>query len=104
MVFRMNSSGASSGDAPTHRYVPGATPRPLPMPPKQVPLPPDFAQKGFDSLNKVQAVEMFRREAVKVEALHRRVEALEDALEQSHRREEDLLGLLRRWRGESRKP
>lgn len=79
-----------------------ATPAPSePMPPKQVPLPPDFAQKGFDSLNKAQAVELFRREAVKVEALHRRVEALEAALRQSHAREEDLLGLLRRWRGEA---
>ena len=83
--------------------MPARPPEKEPLPPRQVPLPPDFAQKGFDSLNKAQAVELFRREALKVATLHRRIEALEAALEQSHVREEDLLGLLRRWRGESLK-
>ena len=102
--FRYLTLTGERGKTEATMDVPQSPPQAEPMPPKQVPLPPDFAQKGFDSLNKVQAVELFRREAAKVEALHRRVEALEDALKQSHRREEDLLGLLRRWRGESLKP
>jgi len=101
--FRYLTLTGERGKTDATMDLPARPPQTEPMPPKQVPLPPDFAQKGFDSLNKAQAVELFRREAVKVEALHRRVEALEAALQQSHVREEDLLGLLRRWRGESLK-
>jgi hypothetical protein len=98
--FRYLTLTGEHGKTDATMDIPAQLPQTEPMPPKQVPLPPDFAQKGFDSLNKAQAVELFRREAVKVASLHRRVESLEAALHQSHQREEDLLGLLRRWRGD----
>lgn len=79
----------------------GATPAPASprgeLPPRRVPLDPQLAEAALEQLTLPEALDVLRRQMAEVERLHLRVIELEQQLEQSRAREQDLLEVLRRW-------
>lgn len=101
----VTETGSASPVAPAPRPQPvtkiSATPAPSAdrqaAPPRQVAMDPALASAALERLTREEAVDHLRRQMAKVEQLHLRVIELQQQLEQSHTREQDLLQLLVRW-------
>lgn len=67
------------------------------LPPRPTAIAPALAQSALEGLTLEQAVAALKAEMVKVEDLHRALEAREGQLLESRQREADLLDVLSKW-------